>query len=723
MNVQRAPSIPFHPNQCPQCQHYYTEIHRCRAFTTDSWPKPLLGLFAGEDEKSCERFLLSSTAVLPTSALPQSEVDTGAAVPGAVGAMSEEAPEGPVEAQTSPPSAVEVDPSLLPQSVPITSQPVSDAPDAQGKTPPFITEPAGEIPQELPLRPAAPEAKIHCPKCQANNPPNQFRCTICKADLLPGESFFSRVGLFITSLVVAGLLARLAYVLATQTDVVVPFCDGPIQPAFIAIGVLVIGFGALIRSTPRYTRYANRADRHVPLNLSQALEDYTRAIELAPEKERAGLLQKRAGVYEKLGLEESATRDLIAYTYESGAYQTGAGLTTLIGGDRDIYASSRAKDERAHLMNTGRAIAMGYCPGCRAVVELTPALRCPLHPKKKPKDIRLLVPGDKDAGQAEIEHTRQRKQRLQRWRLAITVVGVFTLIWAFPYVLRIFTGEKTPAGTVPAAEAPAQELTDSEVTRQQFEEAGVSFSFPGNWSVIADAERRELLNTTLEGMEDYESIGGVYIEGAGDCTECAHMVVVSMALPTDGLVLTEAQYQDIRVEHESTMGSRLLEHHFELIDSVPAVVNQYIGKSRQTQNWDLMLLVPGENRMILFGCSAHPSRYAEFEPIFAQAMSSLQFSFAPEATPEPSSTAPEPTSTAEPEIFAIVNQSSINVRSGPGTTYAVVGGLARNAEIQVVGRNEAGDWLKIADPQGWVSAALVILPVPVQEIPVSLTLP
>ena len=45
---------------------------------------------------------------------------------------------------------------------------------------------------------------------------------------------------------------------------------------------------------------------------------------------------------------------------------------------------------------------------------------------------------------------------------------------------------------------------------------------------------------------------------------------------------------------------------------------------------------------------------------------------------------------------------SVNVRSGPGTDYAIVTALTSGQSAQVIGRNAANDWLQIE--QGWVNA-------------------
>lgn len=76
----------------------------------------------------------------------------------------------------------------------------------------------------------------------------------------------------------------------------------------------------------------------------------------------------------------------------------------------------------------------------------------------------------------------------------------------------------------------------------------------------------------------------------------------------------------------------------------------------------------------------------------------------PTATPRPTA---EATLQTVP-VARILNR--INVRSGPGTMYPVVGGLVPDARVEIVGRNDAADWWQVVfaqDATGWVSAPLV----------------
>jgi hypothetical protein len=60
-------------------------------------------------------------------------------------------------------------------------------------------------------------------------------------------------------------------------------------------------------------------------------------------------------------------------------------------------------------------------------------------------------------------------------------------------------------------------------------------------------------------------------------------------------------------------------------------------------------------------------------------------------------------------VQGAVNEDA-NLRAGPGTGYAKVGGLKKGSTVTVIGRNEAGDWLVVqvqGIPQAWVAAFLV----------------
>jgi hypothetical protein len=70
-----------------------------------------------------------------------------------------------------------------------------------------------------------------------------------------------------------------------------------------------------------------------------------------------------------------------------------------------------------------------------------------------------------------------------------------------------------------------------------------------------------------------------------------------------------------------------------------------------------------------------------------------------------------------------VTAYGLNVRTGPGVAYAIVGGLSQGDVVEVVGKNAAGNWLQILYPtgtegQGWVAAAHVDLSGSLPTVPV-----
>jgi uncharacterized protein YraI len=73
-------------------------------------------------------------------------------------------------------------------------------------------------------------------------------------------------------------------------------------------------------------------------------------------------------------------------------------------------------------------------------------------------------------------------------------------------------------------------------------------------------------------------------------------------------------------------------------------------------------------------------------------------------TPTPTGT-PTPT----PAATAVVQVATANIRSGPGTAYAVIGQARKGQKLAVTGRDSAGKWWQVDlnGRPGWISAGLV----------------
>jgi len=84
---------------------------------------------------------------------------------------------------------------------------------------------------------------------------------------------------------------------------------------------------------------------------------------------------------------------------------------------------------------------------------------------------------------------------------------------------------------------------------------------------------------------------------------------------------------------------------------------------------------------------------------------------------------PLPAAGATPH-FAVAN-ANINVRSGPGTAYPVIGALRQDEIHEIIGRNPGGDWWQFAyrAQKGWVSKDLVTANTPSSQVAVVASVP
>lgn len=75
-------------------------------------------------------------------------------------------------------------------------------------------------------------------------------------------------------------------------------------------------------------------------------------------------------------------------------------------------------------------------------------------------------------------------------------------------------------------------------------------------------------------------------------------------------------------------------------------------------------------------------------------------------TPTEEETETEPAAEEPPPAVQATTNVDANLRSGPGTTFDVVGSAPPGATLDLVGRNAAGDWFRLADGS-WIFAQLV----------------
>ncbi len=77
--------------------------------------------------------------------------------------------------------------------------------------------------------------------------------------------------------------------------------------------------------------------------------------------------------------------------------------------------------------------------------------------------------------------------------------------------------------------------------------------------------------------------------------------------------------------------------------------------------------------------------------------------------PPPEPPTPEPTPAPPPQASFTVASATLNVRSGPGTNYGVIGQIRQGQTFPITGKNPAGTWWQFNynGRPGWVSGQLV----------------
>ncbi len=76
---------------------------------------------------------------------------------------------------------------------------------------------------------------------------------------------------------------------------------------------------------------------------------------------------------------------------------------------------------------------------------------------------------------------------------------------------------------------------------------------------------------------------------------------------------------------------------------------------------------------------------------------------------------------AQDETLTAMAYGTVNVRSGPGAAYEIVGQLAAGDRVPVSGRDADGDWLRIRmtlGSSGWVASFAVVVNGDIPELPV-----
>ena len=99
----------------------------------------------------------------------------------------------------------------------------------------------------------------------------------------------------------------------------------------------------------------------------------------------------------------------------------------------------------------------------------------------------------------------------------------------------------------------------------------------------------------------------------------------------------------------------------------------------------------------------------------------------PTPTPEPPTATPEPpTPTPEPKPEVVISNPRVNVRSGPGADFDVLGQVLQGQRLAIVGRDPDGQWWQICcfeDQTGWLAAEVVAAEGPLETVALAADLP
>lgn len=287
---------------------------------------------------------------------------------------------------------------------------------------------------------------IVCPKCQAKNPPGSIQCGDCGSNLLPGETAKNRIFFLVGGIILGIISAVIGYYLMTHPNTwevrELCFLGNPIFWVFMTFAGPISGIAASIRKTPEYRKYTLRASRHREKEPDQALEDYNTAIELAPQKEKAGLVKERMEFYKSIGREEDSVKDKLTYMTMEGAYDDSASLVDAVfGGGKESYVNQSIKMDRKQLMKEGKIKGVAYCRTCKQVVELNEKLKCPIHPRAKLLNETFILPGELEST-IEVVETKSiadAKKLKTRQTIILVLLGVFlTLCVIVPWIVSLF---------------------------------------------------------------------------------------------------------------------------------------------------------------------------------------------------------------------------------------------------------------------------------------------
>ena len=116
-----------------------------------------------------------------------------------------------------------------------------------------------------------------------------------------------------------------------------------------------------------------------------------------------------------------------------------------------------------------------------------------------------------------------------------------------------------------------------------------------------------------------------------------------------------------------------------------AVSIRYREDATDSEVWQVWLLSPDGGTLLAVVFSVRSDQFAELEPLLGEVVQRVRW-------------------TGQPKGAVATSQRNLNVHSGPGIDYPVMGKATAGQQFRIVGRDEAGSWWQIEyeGQRGWV---------------------
>ena len=239
------------------------------------------------------------------------------------------------------------------------------------------------------------------------------------------------------------------------------------------------------------------------------------------------------------------------------------------------------------------------------------------------------TPDDRGPAQARLDGEQRARQHS---RLLLTLVTVVAVVAFFVLPLAAVLPRLLQQG-IPAA-TPTPQPTATPLPPALFREDVFSFRYPAGWWLMGPTEAKLVRLASLQEAtpEEGSYIGGVFTEGMDPCRDCAQIVVsVGRDASLVG-TLTEAQYQALRAASQEALGTRLLSQRRVEVASLPGVESIYLDVSGRAKVWELLIVPSQPGLAYKVSCSSHQDSFAAFEPVFQEAVATLQIAAEPLAS-------------------------------------------------------------------------------------------